>query len=168
MALFIDWLIAVVIPIVIATAATVATRGNRREPSMLDLLWLFLLVFFVLGYFTYFWARGQSLGMMAAGIQIVNPKTGRPPGVVRAAVRAFLFLVFLACAFLLLAIGFSDPPTGGFSTTDLVINYLILSLFLASMVGFFWMIWDRKKQTWQDKLAGVVVIRKTATGATGG
>ena len=31
----------------------------------------------------------------------------------------------------------------------------VIVLFL----GFLWMIWDREKQTWHDKIAGTVVIR---------
>jgi uncharacterized RDD family membrane protein YckC len=27
-------------------------------------------------------------------------------------------------------------------------------------LGFFWMIWDREKQTWHDKIAGTVVVRQ--------
>jgi uncharacterized RDD family membrane protein YckC len=25
-------------------------------------------------------------------------------------------------------------------------------------LGFFWMLWDREKQTWHDKVAGSVVV----------
>ena len=33
--------------------------------------------------------------------------------------------------------------------------FSVIVLFL----GFLWMIWDREKQTWHDKIAGTVVIR---------
>ncbi|MFC3854060.1 RDD family protein [Salinispirillum marinum] len=26
------------------------------------------------------------------------------------------------------------------------------------LLGFFWMLWDAKNQTWHDKLAGTVVV----------
>ena len=32
--------------------------------------------------------------------------------------------------------------------------------FVVVFVGFFWMIWDREKQTWHDKIAGTVVVRQ--------
>jgi uncharacterized RDD family membrane protein YckC len=159
-ALFIDWTICVVIPILVAIFAVSATRSDRSALSILDWLWAFLVVFLMLGYFTYFWARGQSLGMKAVGIRMISPRTERPPGVARAAVRAFLFLILLACAFILLSVGFSDPPAGGFSATNLAVIYFLLFLFLSSIVGYFWMIWDPKKQTLQDKLSGVVVVKK--------
>jgi uncharacterized RDD family membrane protein YckC len=49
-----------------------------------------------------------------------------------------------------------QPPT----TTQSIIRYLgyyvsLIPLFL----GFFWVIWDSKKQGWHDKMAGTVVIR---------
>lgn len=31
--------------------------------------------------------------------------------------------------------------------------------FIVLFLGFFWMIWDREKQTWHDKIAGTVVVR---------
>lgn len=30
-------------------------------------------------------------------------------------------------------------------------------------LGFFWMLWDRDKQTWHDKIAGTVVVRQPRT-----
>ena len=34
-----------------------------------------------------------------------------------------------------------------------------LSLFSAG-IGYFWCAWDRDQQTWQDKLAGTVVVKE--------
>lgn len=31
--------------------------------------------------------------------------------------------------------------------------------FIVILLGFFWMLWDPKKQTWHDKIAGTVVIK---------
>ena len=33
--------------------------------------------------------------------------------------------------------------------------------FVVVFLGFFWMIWDREKQTWHDKIAGTVVVRQS-------
>ncbi len=38
------------------------------------------------------------------------------------------------------------------------IGYFISSIFLG--LGFLWMIWDRDKVGWHDKMAGTVVVRK--------
>ena len=32
--------------------------------------------------------------------------------------------------------------------------------FIVLFLGFFWMIWDREKQSWHDKIAGTVVVRQ--------
>lgn len=32
--------------------------------------------------------------------------------------------------------------------------------FIVLFLGFFWMIWDREKQTWHDKIAGTAVVRQ--------
>ena len=31
---------------------------------------------------------------------------------------------------------------------------------LALLVGYFWMLWDRDRQTWHDKFVGAVVVRE--------
>lgn len=35
----------------------------------------------------------------------------------------------------------------------------IVSIFFGSFLGFLWALWDRKNQTWHDKIAGTIVIR---------
>lgn len=37
----------------------------------------------------------------------------------------------------------------------------VSSLFLG--LGMFWAIWDKDRQTWHDKIAGTVVIRRAPT-----
>jgi uncharacterized RDD family membrane protein YckC len=79
-----------------------------------------------IAYFTYFWGgpTGQTLGMKALGIRVIDASTGGPIGYGRAFIR-------------------------------------YISMILSSIpiyLGFFWMLWDREKQTWHDKLAGTVVV----------
>ena len=39
------------------------------------------------------------------------------------------------------------------------IRYLVsLVSALAFLLGYFWMLWDREKQTWHDKVAGTFVV----------
>ena len=41
-----------------------------------------------------------------------------------------------------------------------LIRYIVaIASFLALLLGYFWCIWDGKKQTWHDKAAGSVVVR---------
>ena len=35
----------------------------------------------------------------------------------------------------------------------------ILSFFLGTLLGFLWALWDRKNQTWHDKIAGTIVVK---------
>ncbi len=62
-----------------------------------------------------------------------------------------------------------DARTGGMPTTgQFVIRYLgyIVSLIPLGL-GFFWVMWDRRKQGWHDKLAGTMVVRTAAAPAMG-
>ncbi len=159
----IDWIICSWVPFLPALALLSNTGGGDSEPTspIPFLLLLFLLVACVVGYFTYFWVRGRSLGMKAAGIQIINPKSGRPPGVGRAFVRACLALIFAASA-VVLVLGLGEPPAGGFSSTGFVLLYCMAAVFVAGVLGHLWMIRDPRKQTWQDKVTGVVIVMEMA------
>lgn len=43
-----------------------------------------------------------------------------------------------------------------------VVRYLVAILSgLALLIGYFWMLWDPRKQTWHDKAAGTVVVPTT-------
>lgn len=35
----------------------------------------------------------------------------------------------------------------------------LLSVFFGTLLGFLWVLWDRRRQAWHDKIAGTVVIR---------
>jgi uncharacterized RDD family membrane protein YckC len=69
---------------------------------------------------------GQTLGMKAANIRIVDAQTGGPIGTGRAIGR-----------------------------------YLVRSFIsgLVCYLGFLWMLWDDRSQTWHDKVANSVVVR---------
>jgi uncharacterized RDD family membrane protein YckC len=68
---------------------------------------------------------GQSWGMKATNIRLVDANTGQPVGTGRAVGWYFAHIV------------------SGF------ICYL----------GYLWMLWDARKQTWHDKIVGTVMIR---------
>ena len=42
------------------------------------------------------------------------------------------------------------------------VSYL-LSAFFGTFLGFLWALWDRRRQTWHDKIAGTVVVRSRLT-----
>jgi uncharacterized RDD family membrane protein YckC len=68
--------------------------------------------------------RGQTVGMMALNIRVVDANTGGPIGYGRAFLRWIMMLVGAIPIYL----------------------------------GFFWMLWDREKQTWHDKVANTYVV----------
>jgi uncharacterized RDD family membrane protein YckC len=49
--------------------------------------------------------------------------------------------------------------TGRVDYSRCVVRYLVSLLSaLALLLGYFWMLWDPRRQTWQDKAAGTVVV----------
>src|SRR5690606_4044761 len=51
----------------------------------------------------------------------------------------------------------NTPPSYGKAFLREVVGKLISSVIVG--LGYFWTIWDKKKQTWHDKIAGTVVIK---------
>jgi uncharacterized RDD family membrane protein YckC len=150
----IDWIICYVALYAILLPLTLLARGDAR--------WWVSLVAYIpvavipIAYFTFFLARGQSLGMQAVGIRIVRATTGQMPGRIRAFVKACFAVIFYLSILPLASSGF-EGPEGGYDTVDLAIIYSILALFAGGLLARFWMIWDRRGQTLVDKVAGVVV-----------
>ncbi len=159
---FIDWVVCFFAPVAASSFALGAISDGDDVGWVLGPLWLLFVVSCFVGYFTYFLARGQTLGMKVVGIQIVHARTGRPPGPARALVRAVLALVVVAAAAILLSFGFSDPPEGGYSVGELAVVYAAGLVFAGGVLGRLWMIWDPRKQTLQDRVTGVVVVGKMA------
>ncbi len=69
--------------------------------------------------------KGQSWGMKAANVRVVDQNTGQPIGTGRAVGRYFA---------------------------------RIISAF-PCLLGYFWNLWDQRKQTWHDKIVGSVVVK---------
>lgn len=92
-------------------------------------------------YFVYFHStKGQSLGQMVLNLKVVDEHSGGLIDAGRAAVRWLVAsLGTIAYAFL--------PATIAF----------VISL--AILVGYLWMLWDPKNQTWHDKAAKTLVIQ---------
>ena len=63
---------------------------------------------------------------------------------------------------MVLRIKIVDAKTGGSLSTGQSIGryfaYIVSTIPL--LLGYFWIIWDGKKQGWHDKLAGTVVVRE--------
>lgn len=162
---FIDWVLCFWIPLYaigFAMRATILSNRNFDD----GLVWLTallpLLGLVILAYFTYFLGRGRSPGMMVTGLRVVNVSNGEPPGLRRGLVKAFLNIVLVAGGFWLWTSmwTFGDPVARAASTLVDLVVYITSGVLVAvlGILGRLWMIWDARKQTWQDRLAGVVVV----------
>jgi len=76
------------------------------------------------------WRFGATLGKMALGIKIVN-RDMKDVSFLTAFIREFLVKILL---------------------------YMLLSFFFIFLFGYLWAIWDKRKQTWHDKIAKTFVI----------
>ena len=83
------------------------------------------------GYLTYMWSsRGQSVGMMALNLKVVDADSGGPITLAKALIRAVVLyaeLLFCIC--------------------------------IVGLVGALWMLWDPRRQAIHDKAAGTVVLK---------
>ena len=117
-----------------------------------------------LAYFTIGWARwGRTLGMRAARLVLRRTADGAAVGGRRAALRALVAVASGASGFLALALVLSDRRESGYSGADLAVAGAALLWAEVSVAGHLWQLVDRRKQSWQDKLFGLVVVRSAST-----
>lgn len=156
----IDWLACFAVPS-LASSLLLLGIGYRTGSAALDALWILFVAVIIMTYFSYFSTRGSSPGMYVASIKLVDFRTGKAPGLKRSLIRGGLLTILIGSWFLLLLLGWgSGAHMSNGAALLLNVDYVV---FLASFFGHLWITWDRKKQTLQDKLAGVVVVRRHAT-----
>jgi uncharacterized RDD family membrane protein YckC len=95
-------------------------------------------------YFTYFHSTsaGQTIGNRAVGVRVMDAATGAPLPYARSLIR---YLVSSAATIVSLI----SPGIGS------AVSLLVL-------IGYLWMLWDPRKQTWHDKAANSLVVRSAA------
>lgn len=114
------WIVDVILLFIANAIISAILRAGGTGPGLVSLI-----EFLVdLGYFTWGYGNGQTIGCLAFQMRIVDRETGGAPGYGKAVGRYFAEIL---------------------STIPLFLGYL-------------WMIWDSRKQTWQDKLAGTLVL----------
>ncbi len=156
----IDWLLSFVLPSILSSMILLAIGYSARS-AWIDGLWMIFVAAVIFAYFTYFAMRGGSPGMALAGIKLVDVETGEPPVLVKALVRGLLMTILIGSWFLLLLLdwGGGSGKVSNFAAFFLNIAYVA---FLVSFFGHLWIAWDRKRQTLQDKAAGVIVVLRKA------
>lgn len=132
-------------------APTYASFGRRLAAQLIDLLWLMPLSFVL-----------TVIGMAARG----GEELSAGGEVMLNVIGALIVLLFWAArqgtpGKLVLGIRIVDAATGGVPPLGRLvaryIGYLISALPLG--LGYLWMLWDARGQTWHDKLAGTLVVQ---------
>ena len=132
--------------------------AQPHETGLADLLWFLPALALLTAVFGAFWRLGRSPAMALLGLRAMRLDGGRP-AFLQAASRGLLTAIFLFAAFILLSSGFSDPPANGYNTLDLAIIWGAAVICLASLAGYFALLWDGTGQTLQDRLLGLKVVR---------
>ncbi|HEY1825980.1 MAG TPA: RDD family protein [Acidimicrobiales bacterium] len=104
--------------------------------------------------------RGRTLGMLTVGIRVVSI-SGEGVSARRAALRT-LGYVILASIVSFYHVEHFVHPTPQQSKTATRQASILFSLGIPLYLDLLWMLWDKKKQTLHDKLAGTIVIRSTS------
>jgi uncharacterized RDD family membrane protein YckC len=149
-----DLLVLLVPSVVIYIVAFRAFAGPYADAAGSLLWWPISVAYVVIGN-----GLGGTFGKRWLGLRVVDA-TGAVPGMRRAAVRAILpygvSLVLILISGLLDRWLASESPT----PVDAVLVWaLVLLLLLPLLLDYLWMIWDPRKQTLHDKLAGTFVVQ---------
>lgn len=91
-------------------------------------------------YFYFLWRRGQTVGMMATGIEIVGEADGARLTPEEAGIRTAIFLAPTLTIYLV-------PVLGTFLGLLLLISFLSVA-------------WDPHNQGWHDKVAHTIVVKR--------
>jgi len=111
----------------------------------------------VAGYFAFFFSTGHTLGMRAADIHLVGARSGRSPGLARAASRGVLAVVFFLASFTAYTflLGRYDTPLSTFHQVSRAVSIAVASL---AFFGHLWQLRDPAGRGLWDRLLGLVVI----------
>ncbi len=110
-------------------------------------------------YFAYFLSTGSTLGMRALDIEVVAAATGREPGRLRAFGRAVVSLLVGGATYVLYSVVASyDEPLGGYTALDRAVMDASIALASFGAASKLWGLADRRRQTLELKLFGLLVI----------
>jgi uncharacterized RDD family membrane protein YckC len=132
--------------------AELAGFGHRLAAHLIDGLWLlplFLLLMFVASLVNRgpVSAGGEAMANVILGVIVISFWAERraTPGKLVVGLRIV------------------DAETGGAPPVSrLVLRYVgyVVSA-IPLLLGYLWMLWDPRRQTWHDKMAGTLVVRET-------
>jgi uncharacterized RDD family membrane protein YckC len=138
-----------------AQRAELASFGRRLGAHLIDLLWMLPL--------------SLILGLIGDTVQGGSMSLG---GEVMASVVVGLIVILFwverqaTPGKLVLGLRIVDAETGGLPPLGKLvlryIGYLVSAIPLG--LGYLWMLWDRRRQTWHDKMGATLVLRLPAAG----
>ena len=138
------WLIAAIVARLI-----IEPNGQFVDEAI---VWLFSLAYTVIGN-----GRGGTFGKQLARLRVVDA-TGAVAGIGRAAVRAALPYGLRLISLVVLLTQLNERPTPDQPPLTVGTLLVFLGIMLLMTVDYLWMIWDARKQTLHDKLAGTFVV----------
>jgi uncharacterized RDD family membrane protein YckC len=152
----IDWTICFVVFLI---ASIVAGVFEVIPGTAVKLLAQLVVVGPVIAYFAFYWGTGSTLGMRALDIELVQPDTGRAPGLARALPRACLAFVFAVAANNVYTVFASDPleEYTRFEEVLITISYVIAGSALLAKV---WLFVDERRQSLLDRLFGLLYLEE--------
>jgi uncharacterized RDD family membrane protein YckC len=125
---------------------------------VLDELVLVLVGF---GYFAWLNGRGATLGKMLFGLRVIDA-TGRAPGLGKGAVRQIIPGASALVPYVLavsLRMGFGAGGGEGQAVATLVALVVVFAYFLFGFYDGLSMLWNDRRQTIHDRMAGTFVVR---------
>jgi uncharacterized RDD family membrane protein YckC len=112
-----------------ANSVDIAAVYGLSLVCIITVVGIFALPFLWLGYFPFFWSRGQTPGQRICGLRLVNESNGMPIELGTAIIRFIVVIAeFIGC------------------------------FFLIGILGFIWPAFEARKRAWHDMAAGTVLI----------
>ena len=112
----------------------------------------------VAAYFASYWRQGSTLGMRTADIELVQTRTGVPPGWSRTIPRAIVAcLLALAVLNVSLAFGGSVDELSAF---ERVLAVASLGVAAAGLAAKTWLLVDNRRRSALDRLFGLVYVEE--------
>ena len=164
----VDWILCYVLYLLVSIPLGMVQAAARTSWEAGDLgglpgeivfrLAQVLIVVPIVAYFALFWQTGSTLGMRALDIELLCARTGKQPGLVRAAARALFALAHGGATYIVFFVTVSDPPAGGYSSTDRAITVVAFAVYVVGGLGKLWMFVDSRRQTAWDRLFGLLYV----------
>ena len=113
----------------------------------------------VAAYFASYWRQGSTLGMRAADIELVQARTGAPPGWSRTIPRAIVACL-LALAVLNVFQAFGGRVVDELSDFERVLVAASVGVAAAGLAAKTWLLIDNRRRSALDRLFGFVYVQE--------